>query len=102
MAHRMLAGIAQGIEIDPKLVWPPTDFLKANSVSAWSCPCGFPAIAEPLASTVATSAALSLAASPAAADTWPGSARYPPRVRASSAPASLPSAKSSLLARLKA
>jgi 2'-hydroxyisoflavone reductase len=36
MMHRMLAGIAQGIEVDPKLVWAPTDFLKANNVSAWS------------------------------------------------------------------
>ena len=39
--HRMLAGIAQGIEVDPKLVWAPTDFLKTNNVSAWSdsaCP----------------------------------------------------------------
>ena len=34
--QRMLAGIAQGIEVDPKLVWAPTDFLKANNVSAWS------------------------------------------------------------------
>jgi 2'-hydroxyisoflavone reductase len=34
--HRMLAGIAQGIEVDPKLVWAPTDFLKTNNVSAWS------------------------------------------------------------------
>jgi 2'-hydroxyisoflavone reductase len=34
--QRMLAGIAQGIEVDPKLVWAPTDFLKASNVSAWS------------------------------------------------------------------
>jgi 2'-hydroxyisoflavone reductase len=31
----MLAGIAQGIKVDPKLVWAPADFLKANNVSAW-------------------------------------------------------------------
>src|SRR5215469_17087661 len=31
----MLAGIAQGVEVDPKLVWAPTAFLKANKVSAW-------------------------------------------------------------------
>ena len=34
--RQMLAGIAQGIEVDPKLVWAPTDVLKANNVSAWS------------------------------------------------------------------
>jgi 2'-hydroxyisoflavone reductase len=33
--HQMLAGIAEGIKVDPKLVWAPTDFLKANNVSAW-------------------------------------------------------------------
>jgi 2'-hydroxyisoflavone reductase len=31
----MLAGIAQGVQVDPKLVWAPTAFLKANNVSAW-------------------------------------------------------------------
>jgi len=31
----MLAGIAQGVQVDPKLVWAPTAFLKANKVSAW-------------------------------------------------------------------
>ena len=40
-AHRspcseMLAGIAQGVQVDPKLVWAPTAFLEANNVSAWS------------------------------------------------------------------
>jgi 2'-hydroxyisoflavone reductase len=34
--RQMLAGIAQGIEVDPELVWAPTDVLKANNVSAWS------------------------------------------------------------------
>jgi 2'-hydroxyisoflavone reductase len=34
--HRMLTGIAQGIEVDPKLIWAPADVLKANKVSAWS------------------------------------------------------------------
>jgi 2'-hydroxyisoflavone reductase len=34
--RQMLAGIAQGIEVDPKLVWAPADVLKANNVSAWS------------------------------------------------------------------
>jgi 2'-hydroxyisoflavone reductase len=34
--RQMLAGIAQGIEVDPKLVWAPGDVLKANNVSAWS------------------------------------------------------------------
>jgi 2'-hydroxyisoflavone reductase len=33
--RQMLAGIAEGIRVDPKLVWAPTDFLKANKVSAW-------------------------------------------------------------------
>jgi 2'-hydroxyisoflavone reductase len=33
--HEMLAGIAQGIHVDPKIVWAPTSFLKANQVSAW-------------------------------------------------------------------
>ena len=33
--HQMLAGIAQGIHVDPKIVWAPTPFLKANKVSAW-------------------------------------------------------------------
>jgi 2'-hydroxyisoflavone reductase len=31
----MLAGIAQAVQVDPKLVWAPTAFLKANKVSAW-------------------------------------------------------------------
>jgi 2'-hydroxyisoflavone reductase len=34
--QQMLAAIAQGIEVDPKLVWAPTEVLKANNVSAWS------------------------------------------------------------------
>jgi 2'-hydroxyisoflavone reductase len=34
--RQMLAGIAQGIEVDPKLVLAPGDVLKANNVSAWS------------------------------------------------------------------
>jgi 2'-hydroxyisoflavone reductase len=34
--RQMLAGIAQGIEADPKLVWGSANFLKANNVSAWS------------------------------------------------------------------
>jgi 2'-hydroxyisoflavone reductase len=33
--HQMLAGIAQGVQVEPKLVWAPTAFLKANKVSAW-------------------------------------------------------------------
>jgi 2'-hydroxyisoflavone reductase len=32
---QMLAGIAQGIRVDPKLVWAPTAFLKENEVSPW-------------------------------------------------------------------
>jgi 2'-hydroxyisoflavone reductase len=31
----MLAGIAQGVRVDPKLVWAPTPFLRANKVSPW-------------------------------------------------------------------
>jgi 2'-hydroxyisoflavone reductase len=31
----MLADIAQGVQVDPKLVWAPTAFLKTNKVSAW-------------------------------------------------------------------
>jgi len=31
----MPAGIAQGVQVDPKLVWAPAAFLKANKVSAW-------------------------------------------------------------------
>jgi 2'-hydroxyisoflavone reductase len=34
--QQMLAGIAQGVQVDPKLVWAPTAFLKANNVSAWA------------------------------------------------------------------
>jgi nucleoside-diphosphate-sugar epimerase len=34
--HQMLAEIAQGIEVNPKLVWAPADVLKANNISAWS------------------------------------------------------------------
>ena len=34
--QQMLAAIAQGIEVDPKLVWATADILKANNVSAWS------------------------------------------------------------------
>jgi hypothetical protein len=33
--HQMLVEIAQGIHADPKIVWAPTSFLKANTVSAW-------------------------------------------------------------------
>jgi len=33
--QQMLAGIAQGVHVDPRLVWATTDFLKANKVSAW-------------------------------------------------------------------
>jgi len=33
--RQMLAGIAQGIEVDPKLAWAPTAVLMANNVSAW-------------------------------------------------------------------
>ena len=31
-----LAEIAQGIEVNPKLVWAPADVLKANNISAWN------------------------------------------------------------------
>jgi 2'-hydroxyisoflavone reductase len=34
--QQMLAGIAKGIAVDPKLVWASADLLKANNVSAWS------------------------------------------------------------------
>jgi 2'-hydroxyisoflavone reductase len=33
--RQMLAEIARGIQVDPKLVWAPAPFLKANQVSAW-------------------------------------------------------------------
>jgi 2'-hydroxyisoflavone reductase len=34
--QQILAGIAaQGVQVDPKIVWAPTPFLKANKVSAW-------------------------------------------------------------------
>ena len=33
--HQMLAEIAQGVHVDPKIVWAPTSFLRANKVSAW-------------------------------------------------------------------
>ena len=33
--QQMLAGIAQGIDIDPRIVWAPARFLKENKVSAW-------------------------------------------------------------------
>ncbi len=33
--HQMLATAAQGIGVDPNLVWAPADFLRANNVSAW-------------------------------------------------------------------
>ena len=32
--QQMLAGIAQGVQVDPNLIWAPTTFLKANNVSA--------------------------------------------------------------------
>ena len=32
---QMLAGIAQGIQVQPKLVWAPTAFLQENNVSPW-------------------------------------------------------------------
>jgi 2'-hydroxyisoflavone reductase len=34
--QQMLAGIAQGAQVDPNLVWAPTTFLKANNVSPWT------------------------------------------------------------------
>jgi 2'-hydroxyisoflavone reductase len=33
--QQMMAGIAQGVDVDPRIVWAPTPFLKANKVSAW-------------------------------------------------------------------
>jgi 2'-hydroxyisoflavone reductase len=33
--EQMLAGIAQGIHVHPKLVWAPAAFLKENEVSPW-------------------------------------------------------------------
>ena len=33
--RQMLAGIAQGAQVDPNLVWAPMTFLEANKVSAW-------------------------------------------------------------------
>ena len=33
--QQMLAGIAQGIDIDLRIVWAPARFLKENKVSAW-------------------------------------------------------------------
>jgi 2'-hydroxyisoflavone reductase len=33
--QEMLTGIAQGVQVDPKLVWTPTAYLKANKVSSW-------------------------------------------------------------------
>ena len=41
--QQMLAGIAEGLHVDPKIVWAPTSFLKENKVSAWSnMPVWFP------------------------------------------------------------
>ena len=34
--QQMLAGIAQGVDVDPRIVWAPTPFLKENKVSAWA------------------------------------------------------------------
>jgi 2'-hydroxyisoflavone reductase len=34
--RQMLTDIAQGIQVDPKLVWAPASFLQANKISAWS------------------------------------------------------------------
>jgi 2'-hydroxyisoflavone reductase len=34
--RQMLSGIAEGIRADPKFVWAPASFLKANGVSRWS------------------------------------------------------------------
>jgi 2'-hydroxyisoflavone reductase len=40
--QQMLAEIARGIHADPKIVWAPTSFLKANKVSPWrDMPVGF-------------------------------------------------------------
>ena len=33
---RMMAGIGQGIGVDPQLVWAHTDFLRENQVSPWT------------------------------------------------------------------
>lgn len=33
--RQMLSGIAEGIHADPKMVWAPASFLKANNVSPW-------------------------------------------------------------------
>jgi 2'-hydroxyisoflavone reductase len=32
---QMLAGIAQGLQVHPRLVWAPTAFLRENAVSPW-------------------------------------------------------------------
>lgn len=41
--QQMLAAIAQGIAVDPKLVWAAADVLKANNIFAWSdMPVWFP------------------------------------------------------------
>jgi 2'-hydroxyisoflavone reductase len=56
--RQMLGGIAEGVHAaDPKLVWAPTSFLKANKVSAWrDMRCGFQARVRPPASTAGISA----------------------------------------------
>jgi 2'-hydroxyisoflavone reductase len=33
--QQMLREIAQGVHVDPNIVWAPTSFLKANKVAAW-------------------------------------------------------------------
>jgi 2'-hydroxyisoflavone reductase len=33
--RRMLLEIAQGVRVDPRIVWAPASFLQANNVSAW-------------------------------------------------------------------
>jgi 2'-hydroxyisoflavone reductase len=101
--HQMLTEIAQGLHVDPRIVWAPTPFLKANKISAWSdMPVWIPgqgetfgfhrrdisrAIAEGLSPTVPCRSPLPTP--------WPGSAPYPPSARPRCAPASPRSAKPS-------
>jgi 2'-hydroxyisoflavone reductase len=33
--HQMLVEIAEGVHLDPNIVWAPTSFLEANKVAAW-------------------------------------------------------------------
>jgi 2'-hydroxyisoflavone reductase len=98
--RQILIEIARGIHADPKIVWAPTSFLKANKVSAWrDMPVWISGQDETFGFHRRDISVPLLRASPIARcrspppTRWPGSSLNPPSARPSSAPVSRQSAK---------